>query len=90
MALYPQRPNLRKLLSLISGTLRRMRRETNLKQESMETDSAGAFLETDWRKLVEVGVLARSENGFSLREMSSDGWHRLETIEEAFARFRRG
>jgi hypothetical protein len=90
MDLHPQLPVLRKLLSLISGTLRRMRRETNLKQDLMDTDSAGAFLERDWKKLIELGILARSESGFSLAEKSSDVWHRLETIEEAFARFRRG
>ena len=67
-----------------------MRRETKLKEESLKIDSEGAFMETDWNKLVELGVLERSESGFSLAEKSSDGWHRLETIEEAFARFRRG
>lgn len=90
MGLHPQLPILRELLSLISGTLRRMRRDAKLKEDSLEIDSEGAFLETDWNKLVELGVLERSESGFSLAEKFSDGWHRLETIEEAFARFRRG
>jgi hypothetical protein len=90
MALNPQLPSLRKLLSLISGTLRHMRRETKLKEESLEIDSEGAFMETDWNKLVELGVLERSENGFSLAEVSSVDWHGPETVEEAFAKFRRG
>ncbi len=67
-----------------------MRRETKLKEESLKIDSEGAFMETDWNKLVELGVLERSENGFSLAEMSSVDWHGPETVEEAFAKFRRG
>ena len=67
-----------------------MRRETKLKEESLKIDSEGAFMETDWNKLVELGVLERSENGFSLAEVSSVDWHGPETVEEAFAKFRRG
>ena len=90
MVCNPQLPILRRILSLLSASLRGIRRETKLKQDLLATDSEGAFLDTDWSRLVELGALKRIDEGFSLAEVSAANWQGPETIEEAFEKFRRG
>ena len=89
MVRNPQPLLVRRILSLLSANLRGMRRETKLKQELLATDSEGAFLETDWGRLVELGALKRVDEGLSLAEVSAADWQGPETIEEAFEKFRR-
>jgi hypothetical protein len=89
MVRNPQLLLVRRILSLLSANLRGMRRETKLKQDLLATDSEGAFLDTDWSRLVELGALKRIDEGFSLAEVSAADWQGPETIEEAFERFRR-
>jgi hypothetical protein len=90
MVRNPQLLSIRRILSLLSAILQGMRKETSLKQELLLTNSEGAFLEIDWDKLVELGVMERNKSGFYLVERPSLDWHGLETIDEAFAEFRRG
>lgn len=90
MVRNPQLLLVRRILSQLSASLRGMRRETKLTQDLLATDSEGAFLDTDWSRLVELGALKRIDEGFSLVEVSAADWQGPETIEEAFEKFRRG
>ncbi len=90
MVRNPQLPLVRRILSQLSESFRRMRKETKLKQELLATNSEGAFLETNWSKLVELGILKNVAEEFSLVEVPVDDRKSSETIEEAFEYFRRG
>lgn len=90
MVRNPQLLSIRRILSLLSAIFQGVRKETSLKQELLLTNSEGAFLEIDWDKLVELGVMERNKSGFYLVERPSLDWNVLEAIDEAFAEFRRG
>ena len=90
MVRNPQLPLIRRILSLLSVSLRGMRREIRLRQELLSTDSEGSFLEIDWNRLVDLGVLKRADEGLPIAELPAIDWQRPETIEEAFESFRRG
>jgi len=90
MVRNPQIPFVRRLLSLLSVSLRGMTSEVKLKRELLATDTEGSLLETDWAALVELGILKRMEEGFPLVEVHGVEWQGPESLEEAFERFRRG
>ena len=89
MANNQQLSLVKRTLSRLSVLLRGANGVAKLRQELLATHAEGAFLETDWSRLVELGALRRVDDGFSLAKVSATDWLGPETIEEAFEKFRR-
>ncbi len=79
MALHPQLPVLKKLLSLISGTLRRMKSENVVFQVTPEIQD-----------LVDRGLVRFAHKAFDPKDIVPVPWTGEGTASEAFERFRDG